>query len=128
MAPLRHLCLVAVVTAAVPPAAAEPLVRAAAAALEVPNIGDVRGRLTLPTTGSHGTTITWRSSDDEVISYGPAATTRLTGPADFREGLFMVERQGTYHLSWSVDDTRSEDYRVAYATAPSPPAPSRTGV
>lgn len=102
--------------------------RTAAAAPEVPDIGDVRSHLTLPTTGSHGTTTTWRSSDDRVISHDPAPTTRLTGLADFREGLFMVERRGTYHLSWSVDDTRGEDYRVAAPPLRAPPAPSRTGV
>ncbi|GLY47094.1 family 43 glycosylhydrolase [Lentzea sp. NBRC 102530] len=59
----------------------------------------------------------------DMISYDPAKISRLTGLADFREGLFMVERRGTYYLSWSVDDTRSEDYRVAYATAPSPTGP-----
>ncbi|WP_245778283.1 immunoglobulin-like domain-containing protein [Lentzea xinjiangensis] len=52
----------------VPPAAAEPLVRTAANAVVVPNIGDVRGHLTLPTAGENGTTITWRSSDSHVIT------------------------------------------------------------
>ncbi|SER64361.1 family 43 glycosylhydrolase [Lentzea albida] len=59
----------------------------------------------------------------DMISYDPGKITRLTGLADFREGLFVVERAGTYYLSWSVDDTRSEDYRVAYATGPSPTGP-----
>jgi beta-xylosidase len=35
----------------------------------------------------------------------------------------MVERQGIYHLTYSIDDTRSEDYRVGYATAASPTGP-----
>jgi beta-xylosidase len=61
--------------------------------------------------------------NSDMISYDPAKITRLTGLTDFREGLFMVERKGTYYLSWSIDDTRSEDYRVAYATAPSPTGP-----
>ncbi|MFS8097503.1 family 43 glycosylhydrolase [Lentzea alba] len=61
--------------------------------------------------------------NNDMVSYDPARITRLTGLTDFREGLFMVERKGTYYLSWSVDDTRSEDYRVAYATAPSPTGP-----
>ncbi|HEX8864636.1 MAG TPA: family 43 glycosylhydrolase, partial [Lentzea sp.] len=59
----------------------------------------------------------------DMISYDPAKITRINGLADFREGLFMVERKGTYYLSWSVDDTRSDDYRVAYATASSPTGP-----
>ncbi|WP_329046164.1 family 43 glycosylhydrolase [Amycolatopsis sp. NBC_01488] len=61
--------------------------------------------------------------NDDMVSYDPAKITRLTGLDDFREGLFMVERKGTYYLSWSIDDTRSEDYRVGYATAPSPAGP-----
>ncbi|ANN18073.1 beta-xylosidase [Amycolatopsis orientalis] len=61
--------------------------------------------------------------NDDMVSFDPAAVQRITGLDDFREGLFMVERNGTYYLTWSVDDTRSEDYRVAYATAPSPTGP-----
>jgi len=61
--------------------------------------------------------------NDDMVSYDPAKITRLTGLTDFREGLFMVERTGTYYLSWSIDDTRSPDYRVGYATATSPTGP-----
>jgi hypothetical protein len=61
--------------------------------------------------------------NDDMISYDATEITRIDGLTDFREGLFMVERKGTYYLSWSIDDTRSEDYRVAYATAPSPTGP-----
>lgn len=61
--------------------------------------------------------------NDDMVSYDPAKITHITGLDDFREGMFMVERHGTYYLSWSIDDTRSEDYRVGYATAPSPTGP-----
>lgn len=57
--------------------------------------------------------------DDTMAGYDPAAVRVVEGIDDFREALFLVERHGTYYLSWSVDDTRSEDYRVAYATGPS---------
>jgi beta-xylosidase len=40
----------------------------AAAALTVHDLDDVRGNLTLPTSGSFGTTVTWSSSDPAVIS------------------------------------------------------------
>jgi hypothetical protein len=40
---------------------------AAAAAIVVRNIDDVRGNLTLPTSGTYDTTITWSSSNSEVI-------------------------------------------------------------
>ena len=59
----------------------------------------------------------------DMVSYDPAKITRITGLADFREGMFMVERQGTYYLSWSIDDTGSENYRVGYATSASPTGP-----
>ncbi|NGY64743.1 family 43 glycosylhydrolase [Lentzea sp. NEAU-D13] len=59
----------------------------------------------------------------DMVSYDPAKITRINGLDGFREGLFMVERKGTYYLSWSIDDTRSEDYRVGYATASSPLGP-----
>jgi large repetitive protein len=57
--------------------------------------------------------------DDTMAGYDPAEVRVVEGIDDFREALFLVERHGTYYLSWSVDDTRSEDYRVAYATGPS---------
>lgn len=44
-------------------------------------------------------------------------------PPDFREGVFMVKRQGKYYLMWSEDDTRSPNYRVAYAIGDSPYGP-----
>ncbi|GAA0580687.1 hypothetical protein GCM10010172_76950 [Paractinoplanes ferrugineus] len=47
----------------------------------------------------------------------------ITGLPDFREGLFMNKRSGLYHLTYSIDDTRSPDYRVGYATATSPYGP-----
>jgi beta-xylosidase len=42
---------------------------------------------------------------------------------NFREGSFMIKRKGTYYFMWSEDDTRSENYHVAYATGPSPLGP-----
>ena len=56
----------------------------------------------------------------DLVSYDPAKVTRLTGLTNFREGLFMHKRNGIYYLSWSIDDTRSENYRVGYATVTSP--------
>ncbi|MBD8057482.1 Ig-like domain repeat protein [Cellulomonas sp. JH27-2] len=50
----------------------------------VPNLGDVRGNLTLPTTGAHGAALTWESADEAVVdatgvvhrpAHGQAATT-----------------------------------------------------
>ena len=36
---------------------------------------------------------------------------------EYREGAFMLRRGDTYHLSWSVNDTRSPDYQVHAATS-----------
>ncbi|NHD19395.1 MULTISPECIES: family 43 glycosylhydrolase [unclassified Actinopolyspora] len=58
--------------------------------------------------------------NDDMVSFDWSAVKHLTGLDGFREGLFMHERAGTYYLSWSIGDTRSEDYRVGYATGTSP--------
>ncbi|GEC04294.1 hypothetical protein SSP24_19490 [Streptomyces spinoverrucosus] len=60
--------------------------------------------------------------NDDMVSYDPAEVQDIT-PANFREGAFVVKRQGTYYYMWSEDDTRSENYHVAYATGPSPLGP-----
>ncbi len=44
-------------------------------------------------------------------------------PAGYNEGTFVFKRNGTYYFMWSENDTRSEDYRVAYGTATSPLGP-----
>ena len=42
---------------------------------------------------------------------------------EFREGIVVFKRQGRYYFMWSVDDARSDNYRVAYGTAKSPLGP-----
>ncbi|WP_330269175.1 family 43 glycosylhydrolase [Streptomyces griseorubiginosus] len=44
-------------------------------------------------------------------------------PSGYNEGTFVVKRGGTYYFMWSENDTRDENYRVAYATGPSPTGP-----
>ncbi|MEU9733564.1 family 43 glycosylhydrolase [Streptomyces sp. NPDC048002] len=58
----------------------------------------------------------------DMVSFDPALVREIT-PENFREAFFVIERHGTYYLMWSEDDTRSEDYHVAYATGPSPLGP-----
>jgi len=41
----------------------------------------------------------------------------------FREGIVAFKRQGLYYFMWSVDDARSDNYRVAYGMAKSPYGP-----
>lgn len=44
-------------------------------------------------------------------------------PSGYNEGSFVVKRAGTYYFMWSENDTRDENYRVAYATGASPTGP-----
>lgn len=41
----------------------------------------------------------------------------------YREGTYVFKRNGTYYFLWSVDDTGSSNYHVAYGTATSPMGP-----
>ncbi|WP_217995565.1 family 43 glycosylhydrolase [Sanguibacter suarezii] len=61
--------------------------------------------------------------DAAMTGYDPAEIQVLEGLEGFREAPFVVRRGDTYYLSWSIDDTRSADYRVGYATGPSPYGP-----
>ena len=38
----------------------------------------------------------------------------------FREGTYVIYRNGTYYFMWSEDDTRSPNYKVRYSTSDSP--------
>ncbi|MFI6409865.1 family 43 glycosylhydrolase [Streptomyces sp. NPDC050548] len=58
----------------------------------------------------------------DMTSYDTTKVKEIT-TGDFREGSFVVKRRGTYYFMWSEDDTRSENYHVAYATGPSPLGP-----
>jgi hypothetical protein len=41
----------------------------------------------------------------------------------YREGVFVVYRNGKYYFFWSVDDTGAASYHVAYGTSDSPVGP-----
>ncbi|WP_217178286.1 family 43 glycosylhydrolase [Streptomyces sp. AC495_CC817] len=60
--------------------------------------------------------------NDDMVSFDPSKVTEIT-PSGFREGSFVVKRKGTYYFMWSENDTRDENYRVAYATGSSPTGP-----
>ncbi|MCL8010838.1 family 43 glycosylhydrolase [Streptomyces sp. AS02] len=60
--------------------------------------------------------------DDDMVSFDASKVRDIT-PDNFREGSFVIKRKGTYYFMWSEDDTRSENYHVAYATGPSPLGP-----
>jgi beta-xylosidase len=57
--------------------------------------------------------------NDDMVSIKAGSYQRITGLTDFREGVFLNYRKGLYHLTYSIDDTGSENYRVGYATATS---------
>jgi len=56
---------------------------------------------------------------DDMTSIEQDTLRRIPGLTDFREGLFLNYRDGVYHLTYSIDDTGSENYRVGYATSDS---------
>jgi beta-xylosidase len=60
--------------------------------------------------------------NSDMVSFDPAQV-RVITPAGYNEASFVFKRNGTYYFMWSENDTRSEDYRVAYATGSSPLGP-----
>lgn len=58
--------------------------------------------------------------NDDMISLKENTLTVLNPDGTFREGTEVFYRKGKYYFIWSQDDTRSEDYRLRYATATSP--------
>lgn len=66
---------------------------------------------------------------DDMLSLVPGTTRVLTPQGGtlqdyaFREGAYVFYRQGTYYFLWSVDDTGSPNYHVAYGTSSSPLGP-----
>ncbi|MEJ3747214.1 family 43 glycosylhydrolase [Actinomycetes bacterium KLBMP 9797] len=67
--------------------------------------------------------------NDDMVSFDPAQV-RTYHPTNYNEGSFVIKRDGTYYLMWSENDTRDENYQVAYATSDSPLGPwsDRKGV
>lgn len=68
-------------------------------------------------------------SEDGLSVVGDEYTITPTGGtlADyaFREGTYVFYRGGLYYFLWSVDDTGSANYHVAYGTSTSPTGPIR---
>ncbi|KAH7033635.1 glycoside hydrolase family 43 protein-like protein [Microdochium trichocladiopsis] len=61
--------------------------------------------------------------NDDMVSVNWSTLAAVSGLTDFREGSFVVYRAGLYHMTYSIDDTGSENYRVGYATATQPQGP-----
>jgi beta-xylosidase len=60
--------------------------------------------------------------NDDMVSFDPAQV-RTYHPTNYNEGSFVVKRNGVYYFMWSENDTRDENYQVAYATSSSPLGP-----
>ncbi len=66
---------------------------------------------------------------DDMLSIVPGTTKVLTPQGGslqdyaFREGAYVFYREGKYYFMWSVDDTGSPNYHVAYGTSDSPLGP-----
>lgn len=61
--------------------------------------------------------------NEDMVSIKRETLQIITPDASYREGTEVFYREGTYYFLWSENDTRDEDYRVRYATAPSPVGP-----
>lgn len=61
--------------------------------------------------------------NDDMVSIKKETLKVITPPRTFREGAEVFYRNGVYYILWSENDTRSEDYRVRYATSSSPTGP-----
>ncbi|MHC5902992.1 family 43 glycosylhydrolase [Streptomyces sp. S6] len=94
--------------------------------------GQLPGQMIDPAafTDDDGTTyLYWGNGRAYVAKLNPdmksldMATVKDITPSGYNEGSFVVKRGGTYYFMWSENDTRDVDYRVAYATGPSPTGP-----
>ncbi|KAK7402583.1 hypothetical protein QQX98_011654 [Neonectria punicea] len=57
--------------------------------------------------------------DESMVAVNWSTVGSVSGLQTFREGLFVNYREGVYHLTYSIDDTGSENYSVGYATSES---------
>lgn len=58
--------------------------------------------------------------NEDMTSIKQESLTILKPDRTFREGTYVFYRNGIYYFMWSEDDTRSENYKVRYATSTSP--------
>ncbi len=58
--------------------------------------------------------------NDDMISLNKKTLKTFNIDTTFREGTYVIFRNGTYYFMWSEDDTRSPNYKVRYATTDAP--------
>ncbi len=68
----------------------------------------------------NGTPTVYKLNPDMTSFDGPPVPVPIH---EFREGIVVFKRKGIYYFMWSVDDARSDDYRVAYGMSKSPFGP-----
>jgi len=70
------------------------------------------------------TTLYAAELNDDMVSIN-TSTKKVITPSGgtFREGVYVIRRNGTYYFFWSENDTRSADYRVRCGTSTSPLGP-----
>lgn len=68
----------------------------------------------------NGTPTVYKLKPDMISFDGDPATIKLK---EFREGIVVFKRQGKYYFMWSIDDARSDDYRIGYGVSDSPFGP-----
>jgi hypothetical protein len=56
----------------------------------------------------------------DMVSLKEGSTKIITVNDSFREGTYVIFRNGKYYFFWSEDDTRSPNYKVRYAISNSP--------
>ncbi|GLB50361.1 family 43 glycosylhydrolase [Neptunitalea lumnitzerae] len=61
--------------------------------------------------------------NDDMVSIKKNTLKNLTPDTTFREGTYVIYRNGKYYFMWSEDDTRSPNYKVRYAIADGPLGP-----
>ncbi len=58
-----------------------------------------------------------------TVPFEDGSTYKEITPPGYVEGSYVVKRKGVYYLMWSEGGWTGPDYRVAYATGPSPVGP-----
>ena len=58
--------------------------------------------------------------NDDMVSINKNTLKQMNIDNTYREGSYVIYRDGTYYFMWSEDDTRSPNYKVRYATSDSP--------
>ena len=59
----------------------------------------------------------------DMVSLKPGTTKIIEVNNSYREGTYVIYRNGLYYFFWSEDDTRSPNYKVRYAISKSPVGP-----